>query len=87
MAPDVHTDSVHHLHARFQFISTHSCSDSRCSVCSHWHQVVRAVKMLKGECSADAKDEFLREADTMLNFNHKNVTTIQGVSDLTSFCE
>jgi hypothetical protein len=42
-------------------------------------QVVRAVKMLKGECSADAKNEFLREADTMLNFNHKNVTTIQGV--------
>jgi hypothetical protein len=41
--------------------------------------VVRAVKMLKGECSADAKNEFLREADTMLNFNHKNVTTIQGV--------
>lgn len=41
--------------------------------------VIRAVKMLKGECTPDAKKEFLKEADIMLNFDHINVTTIQGV--------
>jgi len=42
--------------------------------------VVRAVKMLKGAATPEAKEEFMKEAETMLHFDHDNVTTIQGVA-------
>eukprot|EP00040_Diaphanoeca_grandis_P023795 m.129939 g.129939 ORF g.129939 m.129939 type:complete len:690 (-) comp29446_c0_seq4:473-2542(-) len=42
--------------------------------------VLRAVKMLKGSATPDAKEEFLREAETMLCFDHPNVTVIEGVA-------
>lgn len=36
--------------------------------------------MLKGGSEPATKEEFLREADVMLNFDHENVTVIQGVA-------
>ena len=42
--------------------------------------VTRAVKMLKGAATPEAKKEFFDEANVMLMFDHENVTNIMGVA-------
>lgn len=42
--------------------------------------VTRAVKTLKGAATPAAKQEFFKEANTMLMFDHPNVTNIMGVA-------
>eukprot|EP00039_Didymoeca_costata_P030411 m.29413 g.29413 ORF g.29413 m.29413 type:complete len:785 (-) comp8099_c0_seq4:166-2520(-) len=43
-------------------------------------QIPRAVKMLKSNATHSARNEFVREAETMLKFDHDNVTRIVGVA-------
>eukprot|EP00039_Didymoeca_costata_P029309 m.24064 g.24064 ORF g.24064 m.24064 type:complete len:689 (-) comp7574_c0_seq1:69-2135(-) len=45
-----------------------------------YETVTRAVKMLKGAATREAKQEFFAEANTMLMFDHPNVTNIMGVA-------
>jgi hypothetical protein len=40
----------------------------------------RAIKLLKGGASVTDRDEFVREAETMLDFDHDNVIRIIGVA-------
>eukprot|EP00041_Stephanoeca_diplocostata_P034738 m.1200197 g.1200197 ORF g.1200197 m.1200197 type:complete len:779 (-) comp24572_c0_seq34:2227-4563(-) len=43
-------------------------------------KVKRAVKLLKGAASEGDRGEFVREAETMLNFDHDNVVRLIGVA-------
>ena len=43
-------------------------------------KVQRAVKTLKGAASLADRDEFVRESEVMLDFDHDNVTRIVGVA-------
>jgi hypothetical protein len=41
---------------------------------------VRAVKLLRGAASAEDRQEFAREAELMLDFDHQNLVRLIGVS-------
>lgn len=43
-------------------------------------KIPRAIKLLKGGASTADRDEFVREAETMLDFDHDNVIRIVGVA-------